>query len=66
MCQQFLRLKEFGKYWNMSANKLIPEWSGGNYKTMINEAWRSYTQRQEELLEETRRLVIREELRGAG
>ena len=39
---------------------------GGNYQTMINEALRSYRQRQDELLEETRRRVIREELRGAG
>ncbi len=39
---------------------------GGNYQTMINEALRSYSQRQDDLLEETRRRVIREELRGAG
>jgi uncharacterized protein (DUF4415 family) len=39
---------------------------GGNYQTMINEALRSYIQRQDDLLEETLRRVIREELRGAS
>jgi uncharacterized protein (DUF4415 family) len=39
---------------------------GGNYQTMINEALRSYIQRQDDLLEETLRRVIREELRRAG
>ncbi len=39
---------------------------GGNYQTMINDALRSYIQRQDDLLEETLRRVIREELRGAG
>jgi uncharacterized protein (DUF4415 family) len=38
---------------------------GGNYQTMINDALRSYIQRQDDLLEETLRRVIREELRGA-
>ena len=33
---------------------------------MINDALRSYIQRQDDLLEETLRRVIREELRGAG
>ena len=31
---------------------------GGNYQTSSNEALRSYRQRQDELLEETRRRVI--------
>lgn len=38
---------------------------GGNYQTMINDALRSYIQRQDDLLEETLRRVIREELRVA-
>jgi uncharacterized protein (DUF4415 family) len=32
---------------------------GGNYQTSSNEALRSYRQRQDDLLEETRRRVIR-------
>jgi hypothetical protein len=39
---------------------------GGNYQTKSNEDMRSYRQRQDDLLEETRRRVIREELRTAG
>lgn len=44
----------------------VHEKGGGNYQTMINEALRSYIQRQDNLLEETLRRVIREELRSAG
>ncbi len=43
----------------------VNEKGGGNYQTMINDALRSYIQRQDDLLEETLRRVIREELRVA-
>ena len=35
---------------------------GGNYQTLINEALREYVQNRDQLLEETLRRVIREEL----
>ena len=35
---------------------------GGNYQTLINEALREYVQSRDQLLEETLRRVIREEL----
>jgi uncharacterized DUF497 family protein len=44
----------------------VNEKGGGNYQTMINDALRSYIRRQDDLLEETLRRVIREELRGGG
>jgi uncharacterized protein (DUF4415 family) len=36
---------------------------GGNYQTMINEALRQHIQQSHELLEETLRRVVREELK---
>ncbi len=36
---------------------------GGNYQTLINDALRQYTEQRQELLEDTLRRVIREELR---
>jgi hypothetical protein len=35
---------------------------GGNYQALINEALREYVQNRDQLLEETLRKVIREEL----
>ncbi len=37
---------------------------GGNYQTLINEALREYVQTRDELLEDTLRRVIREELQS--
>jgi uncharacterized protein (DUF4415 family) len=37
---------------------------GGNYQTLINEALREYVQTRDQLLEETLRRVIREELQS--
>jgi uncharacterized protein (DUF4415 family) len=39
---------------------------GGNYQTMINDALRFNMQRKDDILEETLRRVIREEMRKAG
>ena len=39
---------------------------GGNYQSLINEALRAHTERRPEVLEETLRRVIREEVRGRG
>jgi uncharacterized protein (DUF4415 family) len=37
---------------------------GGNYQTLINEALREYVQTKDQMLEETLRRVIREELQN--
>jgi uncharacterized protein (DUF4415 family) len=39
---------------------------GGNYQSLINEALRAHIERRPEVLEETLRRVIREEVRGRG
>ena len=44
----------------------VNERDGGNYQTMINEALRSFIHYQDQVLEETLRKVIREELRAQG
>ena len=38
---------------------------GGNYQTMLNDALRTYIERQEQPLEEVLRRVVREELQAA-
>jgi uncharacterized protein (DUF4415 family) len=38
---------------------------GGNYQTMLNDALRTYMERQEQPLEEVLRRVVREELQAA-
>ncbi|MBN2125077.1 MAG: BrnA antitoxin family protein [Deltaproteobacteria bacterium] len=43
----------------------VEEQGGGNYQTMLNDALRSYMERQEQLLEEVIRRVVREELQSA-
>ena len=43
----------------------VEEQGGGNYQSMLNDALRSYMERQEHLMEEVVRRVVREELRAA-
>ena len=45
--------------------KLVHDAGGGNYQTLLNDALRHYIQSETELLEETLRKVIREELKLA-
>jgi uncharacterized protein (DUF4415 family) len=40
----------------------VEEQGGGNYQTMLNDALRSYMERQDQSLEEVLRCVVREEL----
>jgi len=40
----------------------VEEQGGGNYQTMLNDALRTYMERQEQPLEEVLRRVVREEL----
>jgi uncharacterized protein (DUF4415 family) len=42
----------------------VEEQGGGNYQTMLNNALRTYMERQEQPLEEVVRRVVREELRA--
>jgi len=42
----------------------VEEQGGGNYQTMLNDALRTYMERQEKPLEEVLRRVIREELQA--
>ena len=44
----------------------VDDAGGGNYQTLINNALRSFMDRQQESLETTLRRVIRDELRRAG
>lgn len=44
----------------------VDDAGGGNYQTLINQALRSFMDRQQESLETTLRRVIRDELRRAG
>jgi hypothetical protein len=41
----------------------VEEQGGGNYQSMLNDALRTYMERQEQPLEEVLRRVVREELR---
>ncbi|MDY6988977.1 MAG: BrnA antitoxin family protein [Thermodesulfobacteriota bacterium] len=43
----------------------VEEQGGGNYQTMLNDALRSYVERQEQPLEEVLRRVVREELQAS-
>ena len=43
----------------------VEEQGGGNYQTMVNEALRTYVERQEQPLEEALRRIVREELHAA-
>ena len=43
----------------------VEEQGGGNYQTMLNDALRTYMERQEQPLEEVIRRVVREELQAA-
>lgn len=42
----------------------VEEQGGGNYQTMLNNALRTYMERQEQPLEEVLRRVVREELQA--
>lgn len=42
----------------------VEEQGGGNYQTMLNDALRTYVERQEKPLEEVLRRVVREELKA--
>jgi len=42
----------------------VEEQGGGNYQTMLNDALRTYMERQEKPLEEVLRRVVREELQA--
>ena len=42
----------------------VEEQGGGNYQTMLNDALRTYMERQEKPLEEILRRVVREELQA--
>jgi uncharacterized protein (DUF4415 family) len=44
----------------------VDDAGGGNYQTLINEALRSFMDREQESLETTLRRVIRDEIRRAG
>jgi len=44
----------------------VDDSGGGNYQTLINEALRSFVQREQESLEATLRRVIRDEIRRTG
>jgi uncharacterized protein (DUF4415 family) len=44
----------------------VDDAGGGNYQTLINEALRSFMDRERESLEATLRRVIRDEIRRAG
>ena len=43
----------------------VEEQGGGNYQTMLNDALRAYSARQEKPIEEILRRVVREELQAA-
>jgi uncharacterized protein (DUF4415 family) len=43
----------------------VEEQGGGNYQTMLNDALRTYMERQEKPLEEVLRRVVREELQAS-
>ena len=43
----------------------VEKQGGGNYQTMLNDALRTYMERQEQPLEEIIRRVVREELQAA-
>ena len=43
----------------------VEEQGGGNYQTMLNDALRTYIERQEKPIEEVLRRVVREELKAA-
>ena len=43
----------------------VEEQGGGNYQTMLNDAPRTYIERQEKPIEEVLRRVVREELQAA-
>jgi len=43
----------------------VEEQGGGNYQTMLNDALRTYMERQEKPIEEVLRRVVREELQAA-
>ncbi len=43
----------------------VEEQDGGNYQSMLNDALRTYMERQEQPLEEVLRRVVREELQAA-
>ena len=43
----------------------VEEQGGGNYQSMLNDALRSYMERQEQPMEEVVRRVVREELQAA-
>jgi uncharacterized protein (DUF4415 family) len=43
----------------------VEEQGGGNYQTMLNDALRTYIERQEQPLEDVIRRVVREELHAA-
>jgi uncharacterized protein (DUF4415 family) len=43
----------------------VEEQGGGNYQSMLNDALRSYMDRQEQPIEEVVRRVVREELQAA-
>jgi uncharacterized protein (DUF4415 family) len=43
----------------------VEEQGGGNYQSMLNDALRTYIERQEQSLEEVLRRVVREELQAA-
>jgi uncharacterized protein (DUF4415 family) len=42
----------------------VEEQGGGNYQTMLNDALRTYMERQEQPLEEVLRRIVREELQA--
>ena len=42
----------------------VEEQGGGNYQTMLNDALRIYMERDEQILEEVLRRVVREELKA--
>ena len=44
----------------------VEEAGGGNYQTLINQALRDHIEGEHELLEDTLRRVVREELRNAS
>jgi len=44
----------------------VDEQGGGNYQTMLNDALRSYIERQDQPLEEILRRVVREEIRAVS
>ena len=43
----------------------VEEQGGGNYQTMLNDALRTYIERQDKPIEEVLRRVVREELQAA-